>query len=48
MISTQRVKVSAGKLYEVLIVVEVSRLAIVCPCLFRIMIICYSPRPKSG
>ena len=27
---------------------EVSRLAIVCPCLLRIMILCYSPRPKSG
>ena len=28
--------------------IEVSRLAIVCPCLLRIMILCYSPRPKSG
>ena len=28
--------------------IEVSRPAIVCPCLFRIMILCYSLRPKSG
>ena len=28
--------------------IKVSRLAIVCPCLFKIMILCYSPRPKSG
>ena len=28
--------------------IEVSRLAIACPCLFRIMILCHSPRPKSG
>ena len=28
--------------------IEVSRLAIVCPCQLRIMILCYSPRPKSG
>ena len=27
---------------------EVSRLAIVCPCLLRIMIPSNSPRPKSG
>ena len=34
--------------YAAAIDIEVSRLAIVCPCLFRIMILCYSPRPKSG
>ena len=28
--------------------IEGSRLAIVCPCLFNIEIIRYSPRPKSG
>ena len=28
--------------------IEVPRLAIVCPCPFRIMILCYSPSPKSG
>ena len=28
--------------------IEVTRLAIVCPYLFRIMILCYSPRPNSG
>ena len=28
--------------------IEVSRLAAVCPCIFRIMILCYGPRPKSG
>ena len=34
--------------FTTVIDIEVSRLAIVCPCLFRIMILCYSPRPKSG
>ena len=28
--------------------IKVTRLAIVCPCPFRIMILCYSTRPKSG
>ena len=28
--------------------IEVSRLAVVCPCLFRITILCYSLRPKLG
>ena len=33
---------------DVTIDIEVARLAIVCPCLFNIVILCYSPRPKSG
>ena len=28
--------------------IEVSRLAVVRPCLFRIIVLCYSPRPKPG
>ena len=32
--------------YVVHIDIEVSRLAILCPCLLRIMILCYSPKPK--
>ena len=31
-----------------LIDIEVSRLAVVYPCLFKIIILCDSPRPKSG
>ena len=28
--------------------IDASRLAIVCPFLVRIMIICYGPKPESG
>ena len=43
---TEYFKVTSGKIQT--IDIEVSRLAIVCPGLFRITILCHSPGPKSG